>query len=32
MNKSGLEEEKVIKNIRNIFKLKKENQAIKERC
>ena len=32
MNKSGLEEEKVIKNIRNLFKLKKENQAIKERC
>ena len=32
MNKSGLEEEKVIKNITNLFKLKKENQAIKERC
>ena len=32
MNKSGLEEEKVIKNIRNLFKLKKENQAIKEKC
>ena len=32
MNRSGLEEEKVIKYIRNLFKLKKENQAIKEKC